>query len=387
MKLRLSKGFVSEIDLLRGLFASLVMLGHAIDVSMRSSNHDALFEILIRLRQGLGFVWVVGFVVLSGYCIEVSCLKQERFFAPRYFAQRITRIFPLLVVCVFVAGLIEWSIADSPYRPKVWAGKTDLYYFWINLVGAGGFFGQFGSLAPAYTISYELLYYLAWGLSRLLAGERVALALAMNLCFAIVYCVLPAEYIGALPNVLGSVFKQFIALIYLPWLIGAGTAIYLEKLVANLIVRRFANWGWLIIFLVVLVGGKGFGMPAFVTTFVSLIYYPTLGLSFSLLILRAHMWHSESFEIKWKRVLGEISYPLFLIHGPVVLLVGFLINSQAIVLSFSFHLFLVTLGAFMAAAVLLLTIERPVMRFRSHYFGRALLLGSPVKETGAKGNL
>lgn len=387
MNFRLSKGFVSEIDLLRGLFASLVMLGHAIDISMRSSNHDILFEALIRLRQGLGFVWVVGFVVLSGYCIELSCLKQAKFFALRYFAQRITRIFPLLVVCVFAAGLIEWSIADSPYRPSVWTGKTDLYYFWINLVGAGGFFGQFGSLAPAYTISYELLYYLVWGLSRSLAGERVVLALVMNVCFAIVYCVLPAEYIGGLPTVLSSVFKQFIALIYLPWLIGAGTAIYLEKLAANPIVRRIANWGWIVIFFVVLVGGKGFGMPAFVTTFVSLVYYPTLGLSFSLLIIRAYVRRSETFEIKWKRVLGEISYPLFLIHGPVVILVGFLINAQAIVLPFSVHLLLLTLGSLMAASVLLLTIERPVMRFRSHYFGRTLVLGSPVKETVVKGRL
>lgn len=386
MKIRLTKGFVSEIDLLRGLFAALVMLGHAIDISMRSSNHDILFEILIRLRQGLGFVWVVGFVVLSGYCIELSCMKQEKFFASRYFAQRLTRIFPLLMVCVVVAGLIEWSIADSPYRPTVWAGKTDLYYFWINLVGAGGFFGQFGSLAPAYTISYELLYYLMWGLSRSLAGRRVELALAVNVCFAIVYCLFPEEYVGALPTVLGSVFKQFIALIYLPWLIGAGTAIYLEKLAANPIVRRIANWGWLIIFFVVLIGGKGFGMPAFLTTFVSLVYYSTLGLSFSLLITRAYVGHVESFEPKWKRVLGEISYPLFLIHGPVMVLVGFLINSQAIALPFSVHLLLLILGALIAASLLLFMVERPVMRFRSHYFGRTLVLSSRGKETVAKGS-
>ncbi len=186
MKSLLSKGFLSEIDLLRGLFAALVMLGHAIDISIRSSSHDMLFEILIRLRQGLGFVWVVGFVVLSGYCVELSCMKREKFSASRYFAQRLTRIFPLLVVCVLIAGLIEWNIKDSPYRPQVWIGRTDSFRFWVNMVGGGGFLGQFGSISPAYTISYELLYYLVWGLSRSLAGERLVLALVLNISFALI---------------------------------------------------------------------------------------------------------------------------------------------------------------------------------------------------------
>lgn len=372
MKLRLSRGFLSEIDLLRGLFAALVILGHAIDISMWSSSQDILYEVLIRLRRGLGFVWVVGFVVLSGYCIELSCMKREQFSASRYFAQRFTRIFPLLVVCVSVAGLIEWSIAGSPYRPEVWAGKADLYHFLINLLGAGGFFGQFGSIAPAYTISYELLYYFLWGLSRSRAGERVVLALGMNACFAIGYCMIPAEYIGMLPAALNAIFKQFILLIYLPWLIGAGTAIYLERLATNPIVSRIADWGWLIIVLIVLIGGKGFGMPAFVTTFVSMIYYPMLGACFSLLIIRARVRRTESVETKWKRLFGEMSYPLFLIHGPIMVLMGFMINWQAIVLPFCVHLSLLVAGALTAAAILVITIERPVMRMRSHYFDKTL---------------
>lgn len=376
MKVRLSKGFLSEIDLLRGLFAALVMLGHAIDISMWSSSHDVLYEILIQLRRGLGFVWVVGFVVLSGYCIELSCMKRERFSASRYFAQRLTRIFPLLVVCVSVTGLIEWSMANSPYRPTVWAGKTDFYHFVINLLGAGGFFGQFGSIAPAYTISYELLYYFLWGLSRSLAGERVVTALVMNACFAVGYCMIPAEYIGMFPAALNAIFKQFILLIYVPWLIGAGTAICLERLAADPIVRRIADWGWLLIFFVVLVGGKGFGMPAFVTTSVSMIYYPMLGVCFSLLIIRARTHRTQAAEEKWKRLLGEISYPLFLIHGPTMVLIGFMINSQAIKLPFFVHLALLMAGALTAALVLVMMIERPVMRVRSQYFDRTFARAS-----------
>ena len=372
MKLQLSKGLLSEVDLLRGLFAALVMLGHAIDISMWSSNRDIIFEILIRLRQGLGFVWVVGFVVLSGYCIELSCMKGKEFSATRYFAQRLTRIFPLLIVSVSIAGLIEWHIDDSPYRPKVWVGNTDYYHFWINLFGGGGFFGQFGSIAPAYTISYELLYYFVWGISRFLAGEHVVLALVMNTCFAFGYVMLPAEYVGTLPPIIGAVFKQFVLLIYLPWLIGAGTAMYLERLAANPVARRIAYFAWPVVFLVVLIGGKLFGMPAFSTSFVSVVYYPVLAISFSLLIIRANVRQVELFDTKWKRLFGEISYPLFLIHGPIIVLVGYLTNSRAIALPFFAHLSLLVVVALMVASILVLTVERPVMRFRSLYFDRTV---------------
>ena len=368
MKSQLPKGFASEIDLLRGMFAGLVVLGHAIDISILSSSRDIFYEVLIRLRGGLGFVWVIGFVVLSGYCIELSCMKRKIFSAPRYFAQRVTRIFPLLIVCVAIAGLIEWNIANSPDRPKVWQGKTGSYFFLINLLGAGGFLGQFGSIAPAYTISYELLYYAVWGISRTVAGERVQLALVMNFGFALAYVMLPAEYIGEFPTLLGALLKQFILLIYLPWLIGAGTAIYLTRLAANQVVRRIASFGWFIVFLVVLIGGKAYRMPAFETTYVSLTYYLLLGFSFSLLIIRAKVLHVESFEAKWKRLLGEISYPLFLVHGPIIILVGYLTNSHAIALPFIAHLLLLLIAAFVAASVLLVTVERPVMRLRSEYF-------------------
>jgi hypothetical protein len=35
----------------------------------------------------------------------------------------------------------------------------------VNLVGLGGFFGQYGALAPAYTLSYELVFYVLWAVA------------------------------------------------------------------------------------------------------------------------------------------------------------------------------------------------------------------------------
>lgn len=57
------KSFLSEIDLLHGLLATLVIFGHAIDIPIWSSSHSRILKILIRLRKGFGFVRVVGVVV------------------------------------------------------------------------------------------------------------------------------------------------------------------------------------------------------------------------------------------------------------------------------------------------------------------------------------
>lgn len=127
----LTAGFLADIDKLRGLFALLVLMGHAFDISALYAGKDIAYEILARLRFGLGFVWVVGFVVLSGFCIELSCMKRggRAGFLLRYLGQRASRIFPLLIVCVAFTGVVEWLMMGSQSRPRVWEGGISLQFF------------------------------------------------------------------------------------------------------------------------------------------------------------------------------------------------------------------------------------------------------------------
>jgi peptidoglycan/LPS O-acetylase OafA/YrhL len=367
----IKKGFIAEIDRLRGLFAILVVLGHSTDISMSYATSDFVGRFLTFVRGALGFQWVVGFVVLSGFCIHLSCMKQSRFSLLRYFEQRTTRIFPLLIACVLLAGGAEWVMYGSSYRPNVWAGQSiTVKAFLINLLGAGGFWGQFGCIAPAYTISYELLYYFLWGVSLSVIGNRTSIAIASNCAFVLIY-ILAFEIVRNSPfGPVTAVFKEFIVLIYFPWLIGAATAAYLDQLSRVAAIRRVAPYGWIILLLVIACGGKLTTphLPAQIVSRVSFLYYAAMGLAFALLILDAYQNKAGDSESRMNRFLGEMSYPLYLVHGPVIVFLAYLINVFDVKIFFFWHFFILVGGALLAASLFVVAVERPVMRFRKFYF-------------------
>lgn len=368
----ITKDFISEIDRLRGLFAILVVLGHSTDISALYATSDLAYRLLSSVRGGLGFQWVVGFVVLSGFCIHLSCMKQNRFSLLRYFEQRVTRIFPLLIACVLLAGAAEWLMYGSAYRPHVWEGGQSISTrtFFVNLLGAGGFWGQFGCIAPAYTISYELLYYFLWGISLSILRNRVSTAIASNCAFILIY-VFAFKIVQNSPlSPVTAIFKEFIVLIYFPWLLGAATAAYLDRLSRMALIRRAASYGWVLLLLVIVCGGKLAHphLPAQIVSLVSFIYYTALGLAFVLLIIDAYQKQVGESESRMKSFLGELSYPLYLVHGPVIVFLGFLMNKFDLKIHFFWHFLILISGALLAASLFVVVIERPVMRFRKSYF-------------------
>src|SRR5690348_6273483 len=153
------------------------MLGHAVDVAtFYAMAHppavDKAKVTLVSVRPFFGVVWVVGFFVLSGYCIARSCDRPD-FSLLRYAAMRITRIYPLLIVGVALGGIVEFIMLGSPHRPNVWTGDIDLAHFFMTVTG----FDTFGALAPAYTIAYELLCYIVFGIAWWLLRPRSLLAI------------------------------------------------------------------------------------------------------------------------------------------------------------------------------------------------------------------
>lgn len=364
----LTPNFLADIDLLRGLFAFMVLMGHAFDVSLLYASKDPAFKILAELRGILGFVWVAGFVVLSGFCIELSCMKRPQGrFLWRYTGQRASRIFPLLIVCVAITGVTEWLMMDSPLRPRVWEGGVDIEHFWINVAGVGGFFGQFGSIAPAYTISYELLYYSLWGLSRAAMGSRVQVALLVNFGFALGYVLLPS-FGGLITGQWAKVLSPFIVLIYLPWLLGAATAHHLDRLISIGPIRGASRFAWPILLVGTFLASRQLGMPSFAVSPLSLVYYLLLGGAFIMLIVRAYDRRHRPAVGTWKHQVGEASYPLYLVHGPVIVFIGFLLNHHAHTYPFFLHFSALIIAAIVCAAVLVVMVERPVMRARRLFF-------------------
>jgi peptidoglycan/LPS O-acetylase OafA/YrhL len=66
------------INFLRGLFAVLVVAAHSFDLSVQTfspSFVETQIGKVLSATLGLGFYWVMGFFVLSGFCIQLSVLE------------------------------------------------------------------------------------------------------------------------------------------------------------------------------------------------------------------------------------------------------------------------------------------------------------------------
>ena len=194
-------------------------------------------------RPYFGFVCVIGFIVLSGYCIARSTMK--RFLPGEYTVMRVTRVYPLLIVAVLLTALVEWVAAGSPYRPDMWVIGRDVRKFIAALAGFSGFKGPFGALAPAYTISFELLYYVVWGLAMTAAFGRARRALLIAAAGAVMLIVFGGWLRARLGWFAGFVPVAGIAL--LPgWLLGAMLALAQDQVTR--VARFIPTWAAWILF-------------------------------------------------------------------------------------------------------------------------------------------
>lgn len=219
------------INRLRGLLAIGVALSHAVGLAlMLQVDQDSFLNALAPFLLFTGFNYVVGFIVVSGYCIARSCLRED-FSLLGYVALRVTRIYPTLITCAIVAGIVELTWRGTPYRVEMWDSPATWHYFIINVFGLGGFYGQFASFAPSYTVSYELLFYLIWGIVFAAAPRRFAVPISALTGFAL-YFLLPGNY-------------HFALVLFASWLMGAAIALHEKEIVSA--VRLVPLWAvWLL---------------------------------------------------------------------------------------------------------------------------------------------
>jgi peptidoglycan/LPS O-acetylase OafA/YrhL len=352
-----------RIDRLRGLLAIGVLLGHAIDLARISTTNPAgtLFATAMATRPYFGFVCVVGFIVLSGYCIARSTM--QGFTPGQYAIKRVTRVYPLLLVAVVLTGLLEWAAFDSAHRPEMWVEGRDGRKFIAALLGFSGFKGVFGALAPAYTISFELLYYAVWGLAlAAVAGrDRRALPVAAACAAGLIVGgdLLRASlgwFAGFVPVVGIAVFPG--------WLLGAALAIF-EGPVTRA-ARVIPLWvAWLVFVVVHGYFVDAYNLPFAIpdNDYAHAAYY-TLISGLIAAIVAAWLARPAPAPNPSDTWLGELSYPLFLLHGPVIIGLQLALNAAGLELTFVATLSLLVVASFAVAALLVLLVERPVMAWR-----------------------
>ncbi|MDG3007596.1 acyltransferase family protein [Paludisphaera mucosa] len=321
-----------KIDVCRGLFAFLVVVAHALDIAwaihpaapaaMSPAVHDFWLYVV-----AAGVFWVIGFFVVSGYCIQLSVERQVergRFPLKTYLIARLSRILPLYYVALAAAVVFEWLMASS--RPSTWPHGLDPEALFAQLFVVQNFQQTFGSFAPSWSITNEMFYYVFFGAVVCVAmkrGVRPA-SLGMALCLALAV-LLEAAYFGwfrtdPIVRSLGLLFGLGTI-----WFQGAFVAVYRPWLRRSAAARRVSAAWPLVLLLAV---GLWYSHAVHIQ-----VLYLVLGAAFTMMLARFVALDRSDAPAPDRgrvgaaiRALGLASYPTYLFHGPFIMWLGSLMT-------------------------------------------------------------
>ena len=319
---------VEKIDICRGVFAFLVVVAHALDIAW-AIHPDAPARLpewqhhLLLYVVGAGIYWVIGFFVISGYCIQLSVERQTEdgeFPLGHYLTARLTRILPLYYAALLTAVACEWLM--GPARPLCWPHGLNAGTLAAQLLVIQNLTQTYGSFAPSWSITNEMFYYLMYG-GIVALGRKGGLRPAVwgAVLFGTLALVLDVVYFaGWRSGVVRSPGLLF-GLGFI-WFQGVLVAEYRETLRGSWIAAAGSRFWPLVLAL---------AMVLWLSRRVHLqVVYLVLGAAFTLMLIRFVAADASARataprrdrQAAWIRMLGLSSYPTYLFHGPIVMLVG-----------------------------------------------------------------
>ena len=324
------------LDALRGLAALYVVVGHA-----RYLLHEG-FATGYRLHPGDYSLWqkmavhaltlfgwgheaVILFFVLSGFAIHLRFAREQAelgskapFHPGTYFRRRIKRLYPpLLLALALTFGLDALGAHFRlPIHPMVGPVTHDAPTLLGNLAFAMDNWGQapfacFGTDKPLWSLRYEAAFYLFYPLLWLLNRRSAWLAMAATLTMALLLAWMPAHGASSL-----DLLRKPLELLFVWWLGGFLAEVFTGRV-------RLPMKG-----LAVLALCLPFGLrrPGTEVAFAPKPYDMwLLGLGFFGLMAACLAWHpilDRSRLTGFFAKLGDCSYTLYVIHMPILVLLG-----------------------------------------------------------------
>jgi peptidoglycan/LPS O-acetylase OafA/YrhL len=293
---------VKNLHALRGAAALLVVLYH---VSVLEDIFG-LHTFLVRELQWFGFVGVDVFFALSGFLITATNRKHlgTPSAVPRYLFRRFWRVYPPFWAVMGLSFLTLWALFGSgfvgPEIRRYWVGWAALLPMPIPNPMCG----------PAWTLCYEVLFYLAFGLL-MIGPPRLAAAALCGWAAVIVYRMPAPTPTNVYVQMVTSPFiLEFLGGCLVAWLAGRG-------------VRR----GWraaLVLAPVYLATGVWLssepGVAYKVTTCNEpvrvLVFGPPAVLLVYALVAADGRWPRRL--PNWLMKAGDASYSIYLLHGTVM---------------------------------------------------------------------
>lgn len=292
-------GTVYSIQLLRFVAAALVALFHA-HIDFAGSARMAVPEVESYLF-GFGAVGVHIFFVISGFIMVLTSVQPDRpYSAVTFFRRRLGRIYPIYWICV-LAYIGAHALMGRPYYLSVREALGALL-LWPS--DASWFIG------PAWTLSYEMFFYICFGLAMMLSLTRglIVLALVFGALIALGQLVdMPTYELIVVTNML---LAEFLAGAAIGWLAHRG--------------MLPLRWGLALTML-----GIGLFVAGIVADYTR---WPTpvmWGVPSAVLVLGLVSWERARGAAPLVRkisVLGDSSYALYLIHILVITVAQYLVR-------------------------------------------------------------
>lgn len=314
-----------------------------------------------------GFVGVDVFFVISGFVVTASLLRSDQIQPGKYFAsfyaRRLLRIYPALLVCIFVTAVVYTLLVPQAYISQT-NSKTGLAaYFGLSnfaLVAFNdGYFSprvEFNAFTHTWSLAVEEQFYLIFPVVLMMFLVRPDRSIKNTGFWVLVLLIVGSLAWSAWESQNNSARAYYL----LPsrfWELGAGC------LLAIVFFRRWVpgvGAGWASIF--VSVGLLGVAVSAFIT---DKEYFPFPGailpvLSAVLIIygVASRPTHGVAFHVLGSRLfayIGRLSYSLYLWHWPVIVILRWTIGDES-----SQSLALAIFITFALAALSYHLIENPV---------------------------
>lgn len=374
MTQRLDKDAGLMIDALRGIAALMVLLGHAFELGVSEvfgwdpDQAPGLWR-WARASLGNGDFWVWCFFVISGLCIHRSIARDVAggaFSWRRYLLARASRIYPLFLLGLALA-VTAWMLGlqfatEGGADPAPWPQLA------ASLLNMQVFSSPFPNFGPSWSLTCEVVCYAVWPAILLLAGGRVTAAAGIGL--AVFMCSVAGILLvwHLLPGLRSSTAMDglwTVCILAPVWIAGA----WLGGVWGSIAVSCRTWWIGILSCVLVMV----------LEWVLRYKHYPVWGRHFTswgampgLLLLLAGAGHlrlaARAQAEPVCRWLGQFSYPCYILHMPLLVLVDHLVDGALPQFAAEHSVLLTVLEASLVIVILAFTgppLERFFMRWRS----------------------
>lgn len=157
------RGQIAFVHILRGVAAMLVVWSHLSgywlsETGRTSAAQDLWYQVLARplhLYQNAGHLGVVLFFLISGYIITHTSLREDR---RSFFIKRTLRIFPALIIAIFLTWVIV-TVAATAGLHVVGLHGAEWWRWILAAFLLDGFFANAWVLDVTWTLVVELIFY------------------------------------------------------------------------------------------------------------------------------------------------------------------------------------------------------------------------------------